>query len=1150
MSDDDGAEAVRLELERLLAPILDAAANRSALRSLLVQLGVNASRLPLDVLDEVGGLVAEIEALSENVPTSLDDLPELLALLEALASLLESCAQLGELFESSTLDVSSERVLKVGERVVPLLIIRYLEGRAPAAVQLLGLIGVLGPREEAALPQELESDDGLFDLPPAVPSFDWSALGAFMMDPPAALRERYWPGALDSEQDAVELSERLGPRLAAVAASFGLRASYGIDPFDVSLRATAGSEEERRRALNLTNPDGSFLIEVAVVPSEVTGGPGVRLTPAGVVSLERRLGDWMLSLAVDGVLPSFLLGADGVSTSGAAAADFTASLARLGVPGEPALTLGSREGSRLDLGWLSLEANLETRGPDFGLAFEAAESAVVLQPSEGDGFLQYVLPADGLEAPFDLSLSWSKLRGLQLAGGIGVEVDIPVGLSLGGVVDLESVYLALQARADELSAALGLTIGVHIGPLDGVVERVGLQLRYRWVDDDGLELAFLPPTGAGFSIDAGVTGGGFLEFDADNDRYAGILALKFGEIGITAIGLITTKMPDGSDGFSMLVNIGVTFDPPIQLSMGFTLSGIGGLIGVNRTMSIDALREGVKNRTLDSILFPEPEWVIPNASKVISDLRSVFPPKEGRFVVGPMVKLGYGSPNFITADIGIFLELFDPIRIVLLGQLSMELPTPEDAIVRINVDIVGVLDFEKKELSFQASLYDSGILSFELFGDAAFFLSWGSKPEFAFSLGGFHPNFTPPPPPTVFADMRRLGLNLSSGSSFQLSCGSYQALTPNSLQFGARADLYAGVSGAEVTGYLSFDTLIYFEPFSFDVAIGAGVTIRYKGSTLADVRVSLNLSGPTPWSAKGTATVKVLFWDIDVDFHKTWGRRDAALPEAKDPWPQLEASLRRAESWGARLPERASLVEALRAVDAEETDGGDAPVVVHPAGTLEIRQNVAPLETTLEKFGNAPVLGHDRFRVQSLAVGETTLPFEPVEEFFARGQFEKLTNAEKLSVPSFERMPGGIRSLSSSTVAASGAPSSTPVGYDSILIRPDLTSETGEDGVTSWVRQKHLLGGNSQKRCALRTQGKARFEHVGGGLVEASEERYVVADAATLVRAELDPRVDRLSTGMTRAQADQALAQHLRFHPADRDALIVVGEYELDEVAA
>jgi hypothetical protein len=79
-------------------------------------------------------------------------------------------------------------------------------------------------------------------------------------------------------------------------------------------------------------------------------------------------------------------------------------------------------------------------------------------------------------------------------------------------------------------------------------------------------------------------------------------------------------MPDGSDGYALFINIGVTFSPAITLPYNFNLRGCGGLLALNRTMDVEALRTGLRQRTLDSILFPEDP--ILNANKIISDSAS------------------------------------------------------------------------------------------------------------------------------------------------------------------------------------------------------------------------------------------------------------------------------------------------------------------------------------------------------------------------------------------------------------------------------------------------------------------------------------------------------------------------------------------------
>src|SRR4029077_2772120 len=111
-----------------------------------------------------------------------------------------------------------------------------------------------------------------------------------------------------------------------------------------------------------------------------------------------------------------------------------------------------------------------------------------------------------------------------------------------------------------------------------------------------IDVSFKPPNGVGLSVDAGIVkGGGFLYIDTERGQYAGALELTFaGFLSLKAIGIITTRMPDGSPGFSLLILVTAEFGTGLQLGWGFTLLGVGGLLGLNRTMRLDALAEGVR----------------------------------------------------------------------------------------------------------------------------------------------------------------------------------------------------------------------------------------------------------------------------------------------------------------------------------------------------------------------------------------------------------------------------------------------------------------------------------------------------------------------------------------------------------------------------
>ncbi|MCP5047478.1 MAG: hypothetical protein GY940_09925, partial [bacterium] len=291
------------------------------------------------------------------------------------------------------------------------------------------------------------------------------------------------------------------------------------------------------------------------------------------------------------------------------------------------------------------------------------------------------------------------------------------------------------------------TLLANLGPLKITVENIGI--RFPDQRNSNLEtiipkLGFKPPDGVGLSIDAGaVKGGGYLRFDPDREEYAGALELVFSEwITLKAIGLITTKTPDGSKGFSLLVIITAEFGSGIQLGFGFTLLGVGGLLGLNRTVKLNPLKEGIRTGAVESIMFPQN--VIENAPRIISDLRRFFPPVADIFLVGPMAKIGYGTPPFLNLTMGVILE-FPGVNITILGVLKVLLPDEKADILRLQVNFIGRVEPSNQLLWFYAELFDSRVLFITLEGGMGLYVNWGDKTNFVVSVGGFHPRYSPPP---------------------------------------------------------------------------------------------------------------------------------------------------------------------------------------------------------------------------------------------------------------------------------------------------------------------------------------------------------------------------------------------------------------------
>ena len=82
-------------------------------------------------------------------------------------------------------------------------------------------------------------------------------------------------------------------------------------------------------------------------------------------------------------------------------------------------------------------------------------------------------------------------------------------------------------------------------------------------------------------------------------------------------------------------------------------------------------------------------------------------------------------------------------------------------------------------------------------------------------------------------------------------------------------------------------------------------------------------------------------------------------------------------------------------------------MLLHPLGSLTVKQSVVPLEFDISRFGQSVPAGTNRFTLGVDLTGHA-LDTTKVDDFFARAQFVKMTDDEKLSAPSFELMVAGV----------------------------------------------------------------------------------------------------------------------------------------------
>jgi hypothetical protein len=634
----------------------------------------------------------------------------------------------------------------------------------------------------------------------------------------------------------------------------------------------------------------------------------------------------------------------------------------------------------------------------------------------------------------DLDIKWPS--GLKVTlGNTGGDITIPVNGKFGNAITLDALklsYVTQNGNAEITVAFVGATI--QLGPIVAVIDGVGVIAKLERRNPPAtsgnfgvvnITMEFKPPNGLGVSLDTPVFyGGGYLFFDELKGEYAGAVELSFkGIFAITAIGIINNKMPDGKPGTSVLFIMSVQFTPGIALGFGFFLSGLGGIIGIHRTVQTEKLREGVRNGSIANILFPKN--IIANISRIISDIKDIFPVKRDQFVIGPMAAITWGIPTILRIDLGLAIEFANPVRFYILGVLRVILPDEKVALIKIQVAFLGMIDFEKQMLSFDASLFDSKILTFGLEGDMVLRLSWGQKKDFVLSVGGFHPRFNPPTYLEI-PKMRRLTIKILSGNP-RLTLTSYFAVTTNTVQFGAGIDFYFSISGFKIVGEFGFDVLFQFSPFMFIADAHARLAVKAGSTTLFSISLEFSLEGPTPWRARGTAKFKVLFITIKARFDETWGdRRDTTLPNIA-VYPLLRDALQDNQNW--RSVVKSSQVSGMRMLAVDAT----TELILTPNGSIELVQKIVPLHVAIQKFGQYKPSDYDKFDIKQVTIGGTVANHTYVQDVFAPANFLDVNDKDKLALPSFEQQDAGI-SVLGNTAMKTGMVVNRDVTYEQSIM--------------------------------------------------------------------------------------------------------------------
>jgi hypothetical protein len=1033
-------------------------------------------------------------------------------------------------------------------QVVGYLLVTYLQTYHRGLAFALRALGVIKAQYVAPVGQR---------LPYVHYTFDLGDLPAVFSNPTLILRNAFgWGtpdldvGALLSQLDNLLTSLHIDTRIDRPSTQMALAiAGDGEDePETPSPKMLRGIFFQRARPSGRLSAD----IRLMALPARGADLPGIAVMPGfnGLLDVKMALfNDIAVTIRSDldmqgGValqlrperpielVVGFAQAGSPVSASGSI--DVRAERSRL--DNAPTVILGSPESTRLSFKKIGGAGGIRLDGSGEVDLFGEVQLAGLefrFDPSGSDGFISKIVPANGIGFSTDLTVGLSHRAGFYFRGTSHLEISVPAHVQLGPL-EIQSLTISANPKDGALPISLGATFTAELGPIKAVVENIGLTTTFTFpANHDGnlgpvdLALGFKPPNGIGLSVDAGmVRGGGYLFIDPDRGEYAGTLELTFADLfAVKAIGIITTTMPDGSKGFSLLIILSVEFGSGIQLGFGFTLLAVGGLLGLNRTMNLQALLDGVRTGAVNSVMFPRD--IVANAPKIISDLRAFFPPQDGTFLIGPMAKLGWGTPAFVSVALGVIIEI--PGNIAILGVLRVTIPADDVAIVKLQANFVGAIEFDKDRLFFFAALFESRIAFLTIDGEMGVLVAWGADGNVLLSVGGFHPRFSPPPLP--FPSPKRISVSLLNTPLSRVRIDGYIAVTSNTLQFGARAEVFFGLDILNVQGHLAFDALFQRSPFRFVVQISASFSVNAFGVGVFSVGVRGSFEGPEPFHIKGHGSISLLFWDIDVDFETTWGDSLNTMLPPIVVLPLLQSELNKPECWRALPPTSSTLFVTLRRMPAEES-----ALILHPVGVLRVSQRALPLQITLDRVGGQKPSDVKRLSI-AVAGGGLAVKGDAFEQF-APAQFQDFSDADKLSRPAFVPERAGLDLSAAGTDVRSSVMVKRIVRYEEIIIDSNFKRFARRFRPHVGSLFDFFLGGNAVARSQVSRDTRAK-------LVPFAEKIDVAADTYTVAfQSTNKPFADDAASFHSEASAREYLNRKISEDGALADVLHVIPSFE------
>jgi len=254
--------------------------------------------------------------------------------------------------------------------------------------------------------------------------------------------------------------------------------------------------------------------------------------------------------------------------------------------------------------------------------------------------------------------------------------------------------------------------------------------------------------------------------------------------------------------------------------------------------------------------------------KLPQELRPYVAPSPGNFWIAAGIK--FNSFGIVDSFLLVSVAFGAEVEIGLLGLSRMTTPPmvqPEKSIACAELALRGVINIGEGLIKFEAQLTENSFLfstSCRLTGGFAFCV-WFAGPhkgDFVISLGGYHPQFKPPP---HYPLVPRLGMRMQIGTELSITGEAYFALTPSCIMAGGKLCAVFKSGGIEAWFIAYAHFLLSWQPFYYqaDMGVSMGVALRWGLIAIRlELSVALRLWGP-PFGGRAVVTLWIISFPIE-----------------------------------------------------------------------------------------------------------------------------------------------------------------------------------------------------------------------------------------------------------------------------------------------